>query len=159
MENLQSTVRSSKCGNENYLNVCHILCLGESEHLCFSKVGDLQSILGITVAVLFASTNSSEIQANYSNNDLANQDEELLHLDSRELKGIIYKLRNQFTKKNHILSFYKAISQDIAKHRDAVVMALSFIDNISATTSSADEFKVKSIACTANPERIDEDWK
>ena len=56
------------------------------------------------------------------------------------------------------MNHFEKFSRDIAKHRDTVVSVLEFIDNIAAVKSTCEELEVKSVACSAFPNKIDEEW-
>lgn len=146
-----------KCLTTDCPNVCHITCLDESENFTCTQVPNLRTALNILDGVIYVdgpqSTDQAEVPVD--NEDI---NEELLLLGSNELVAIIRRLQTELTRKNNILSFFSSMSHNIAKQRDALTTLLQFIDNVTATTSSLEELEVKSTACTARPDKIDEDW-
>ena len=146
-----------KCTSAECPNTCHIACLGEIENFNCAQVQTLRTALTILDKVIYVDTAQGCDQEEVTE-DSGDDNDELLQLGSHELVAIIKRLQTDITRKNNILSFFTSFTQDIAKHRDALVTVLQFIDNISATKSSLEELEVKSVACSARPNRIDEDW-
>lgn len=152
----------SSCSIAHCPNVAHSSCIGASniEFNC-SQVGALRTARGITAPVLHVTESAPSVpQAGAlpppSPSDT--EDEELLELPPSELIKIIRQLRLEVTKKNNTIRFYNQISPNIGATREALVTVLGFIDNIAATTSTLEGLGVRSIASTARPDKIDDDW-
>ncbi|ROT68874.1 hypothetical protein C7M84_012936 [Penaeus vannamei] len=121
------------CSSGDCPNTSHTNCLGDNSTFDCCEVSALRTAQGITSPVVY-------------------------QLDPRELVENIRQLRKELKRKKNILSFFEATSQTLAEKRDAVVTVLDLIDNICATRSSAEELDTRSIAATAKPHRIDEEW-
>ena len=146
-----------KCITLGCPNTCHAKCLQDSNTFSCVQVQDLRSALNIPDSVVYeeeAPLDGEEPLTQPKHDD----DDGLLELENAELVDIVRKLRLDLAKKNNILGFFNAFSEDIAKHRDAIVTVLGLIDNIAATKSSLEELEVKSVSCTAQPDKIDRDW-
>lgn len=146
-------LEKKKCVDVNCPNICHTSCLADNENFDCLEVTNLRAALNIQDRVIYVNT-----QLNEPDDTDRNADNELIQLEKRELVAIIARLQTEITRKNSILSFFGSVSDDIASKRDAVVTVLQFIDNIIATKSSLAELEVKSCACSASPDKIDEDW-
>ena len=158
----KSSANSTKinCKATDCPNVCHISCLGDNEEFSCDQVSNLRTTLNIVDnVVLYVDDSNHENGESANTGNPGTRNEELLQLSSNELVDIINRLQTELNRKNYIVGFFSTVSKDIAKHRDALVTILEFIDNISATTSSLEELEVKSVACTARPEKIDEEWE
>lgn len=145
-----------KCAAEGCPNTCHINCLSDNENFNCVDVQELRTSMSILDKVIYVDV--AQLTDQEVSPDTGEDTDELLQLGSHELVAIIRRLQTDITRKNNILSFFTSFTKDIAKHRDAIVTVLQFIDNISATTSSLEELEVNSVACSARPDRIDEDW-
>ena len=143
------------CVTADCPNVCHTDCLnGEENFNCFN-VDTFRSVFKIPDIISYVE-DSDEVNAGISpDNDL---DKELINLEKKELVAMVERLKAELVRKNSILSFFSTTTTDLANKRDAVVTVLEFIDNIIATKTSLEELEVNSIACSACPEKIDEDW-
>ena len=150
-----SNLSTQTCVTTDCPNVCHTDCLnGEENFNCFN-VDTLRSVFDIPDAISYVEY-SDDVNANVNpENDL---DSELQNLEKNELVSMIKRLRAEIIKKNSILSFFSTTTADLANKRDAVVTVLDFIDNLLATKTSLEELEVNSVACSACPEKIDEDW-
>ena len=151
----KTSVRGStrKCIEDNCPNVCHTICLNGGETFDCFQATSLRSALNISDDVLYIDSTVDE-----NSEDNVDQDDELSKLGNRELVAIIGRLQREITRKNSILSFFGSVTHDLASKRDAVVTVLNFIDNIVATKSSLEELEVNSVACSACPDKIDEEW-
>ncbi|KAK4303660.1 hypothetical protein Pmani_024351 [Petrolisthes manimaculis] len=156
------------CSSGDCHNTSHTTCLGNSNTFDCCEVSVLRTALGITAPVVYqgATVDSQDfsdvLDADTSDVIAAEDDdddlEDLLQLDRRELVENIRQLRKELKRKKTILRFFEATSQTLAEKRDAVVTVLDLIDNICSTRSSAEELDTRSIAATAKPHRIDEEW-
>ena len=142
-----------KCIGVSCSNTCHNSCLDGNQNFNCSEVANLRTVLSIPDRVLYINTATEDISS-----DNTDEDEDLFKLGNRELVTIIRRLQAEITRKNSILKFFDSISNNIASKRDAIVTVLEFIDNIAATKSSLEELEVTSVACSACPDKIDEDW-
>ena len=141
-----------QCHGNNCPNKCHVSCLGDKDHFDCFEVFFLRTALNISDRVIYVKLtieeeNSHDVETN-----------ELLQLEKKDLIAIIARLQTELTRKNSTLSYFSSIATDIASKRDAIVTVLNFVDNIIATKSSLEELEVRSTACSACPDRIDEDW-
>ena len=85
-------------------------------------------------------------------------DNDLLQLPPTDLVSIIRNLQAELVKKNKALHLYSSFSNNIGGVRDQVVNVLSFIDKIAASHSSLEDHFVRSIAASARPNRINDEW-
>ena len=145
-----------KCTTLGCPNTCHAKCLQDGNAFSCAQVQDLRSALNITDSVVYEEEASLDGEEPLSQQK--NDDDGLLELDNAELVTIVRQLRLDLAKKNNILGFFNDFSKDIAKHRDAIVTVLGLIDNIAATKSSLEDLEVRSVSCTAQPDKIDKDW-
>lgn len=83
-----------------------------------------------------------------------------MQLYPRELVEIIRQLRKKIPneKENILIFFFGATSQTLTVKSDVVVIVLTIIDNIGTTRSSAEKLDTRSIATTAKPLTINEEW-
>ena len=146
-----------KCTIVGCPNTCHAKCLQEGNAFSCAQVQDLRSALNITDSVVYVEEAPLQDEETLPQ-PKHDEDDGLLELERDELVAIVRQLRLDLAKKNNILGFFNAFSEDIAKHRDAIVTVLTLIDNIAATKSSLEELEVKSVSCTAQPDKIDKDW-
>ena len=143
------------CVTTDCPNVCHTDCLnGEEDFNCFN-VDTLRSVFNIPDTISYVEK-ADDTNTNLTpGNDL---DNELQNLEKNELVAMIKRLQTEILRKNNILSFFSTTTADLADKRDAVITVLDFIDNLLATKTSLEELEVNTIACSACPEKIDEDW-
>ena len=156
------------CSSGDCPNTSHTNCLGDNSTFDCCEVSALRTAQGITSPVVYqvaaaeppeggAAFHAEPFDVPAADDDDDDLDD-LLQLDPRELVENIRQLRKELKRKKNILSFFEATSQTLAEKRDAVVTVLDLIDNICATRSSAEELDTRSIAATAKPHRIDEEW-
>jgi len=151
-----ANVDAINCLGTNCPNTCHSECLNGNEVFNCFEVSNLRTSLNIQDRVIHINSGTDNVDAARNNRDEA--DDELLQLGSRELVAIVRRLQTEITRKNSILSFFGSIADNIAAKRDAIVTVLEFMDNITATKSSLEQLEVKTTACSACPDKIDEDW-
>ncbi|KAK4286641.1 hypothetical protein Pmani_040268 [Petrolisthes manimaculis] len=150
---------SHPCVSQHCVNSIHTSCLGTETEFDCSKVGSLRKALDITAPVSYvedttsAPTQSSDIESS-PEDDLAH----LLELQPSELVKVIRELRVELSRKNKLISFYSRVSSNISGARDAVVGVLDFIDNIAANHSSLGSLNTRTLASSARPNWIDEEW-
>jgi len=94
-----------------------------------------------------------------ANTDISSEDDDLHHLSHSDLVNIVKHLRNEIHRKTALLSSFNTLFQDISQKREAIVCVLQLTDKISAIKSSTDKLEVRSIAATARPQPIDEEWQ
>jgi len=85
-------------------------------------------------------------------------DSDLLSLEPKQLITIIKELRAELSRKKFVLNFFESAAQNLAEKRDAVVSILDLIDNTASIKSSLGALEVRSIAASARPTKIDEEW-
>ena len=152
-----------KCVQLNCLNLCHNTCLADLEHFNCNKVTDLRNSFDIAHPVVYIEEDIHNIETEDTQEETLEQEtqerNDLKEKCKEELIEVILKLRKEATESRALTSNLKRICKTIASKRDALVEALEFVDTLTATVDSIDETAKKSIACSAIPHRIDEEWQ
>jgi len=117
-----------------------------------SDTQNLRFTLGIEAVVLYTEDQPTSEEDSGEN---TSEEEELLQLEPRELVKTILQLRADLAKKTFLLKFLSNPAQDLARGRDAAVSIVNFYDSLIAATSIS-AVKLKTIACTAKPDKIDQ---
>lgn len=158
------------CSASDCPNIVHVNCLGDKTSFDCPEVGDLRTAQGINAQVAYHEPTTSDQQENVVTPDTAPDDDtlsdsfegpsddDLLKLQPTELVSIIRNLQGELVKKSKALHLYSSFSNNIGGVRDQVVNVLSFIDKIAASHSSLEDHSVRSIAASARPNRIDDEW-
>ena len=145
--------RTVNCTETTCPNKCHHSCLNGHDTFNCWEVASFRSALSITAQVTYIDTVADD-----DSDELDETQVELLKLENRDLVAIIRRLQADIARKNNLLSLYSSSLGNIADKRDAVVSILQFIDGLTSAKSSIEELEVKSISCSANPDKIDADW-
>ena len=151
----KSTANKGKvnCSYSDCPNICHPQCLGEDSHFTCTEVQRLRQAIGIPDEVSHVTPDNETTETHESS--AIDEERELLQLEPTDLVRIIRNLRSELARKNSLLKFLGTTTEDIASKRDAVVNILNFFDSIVASTTALPSLEVRSIACTARPEKID----
>lgn len=157
------------CSANDCPNIVHVSCLADETTFDCSEVSAQRIALGITAPVGYHDPTASNQHEEVVTNDTSSEgdalsgppegiDEDLLKLNPTELVSIIRNLQAELVKKNKALQLYSSFSNNIGGVRDQLTNVLSFIDKIAASHSSLEDHSVRSIAATARPSRIDDEW-
>ena len=151
------------CEVANCPNICHIQCLADDPVFNCEQTSLLRDVHGIADNVTFHTTHQAqEDNANeesINNSDENNEDEDLQHLEKSELIDIVKNLKKELTNSKTRLNNYKACIDKLPEKRNILVEAISIIDTLVATQTNTEELQQRTIAASAYPSRIDEDWE
>jgi len=130
---------------------------GEEEFTC-NQTAALRTLAGYNEPVQLIEESGTSMPApsiDTANTDISSEDDDLHHLSHSDLVNIAKQLRNEIHRETALLSSFNTLFQNISQKREAIVCVLQLID-ISAST---DKLEVRSIAATARPQSIDEEWQ
>ena len=143
-----------KCSDDNCPNICHKSCLDVRDFFDCFDVQELRNKLDIHHPVVYVDLDDDSLEESEDN-----YEDDLNQLSNQELIITIQNLRKELGKKSTALSFFDSFIRDLTKQREALVTALDFIDNLASYKSTLEELDFRSIASTARPEKIDEEWE
>lgn len=151
-----------RCQVADCPNICHIACLEEELDFNCEITGQLRGNQGITDPVTFYTerVNTEVIPPEVIiTQDNEEEDADLHQLQKEELVDLVKKLRQELAATKTRLGRYKTVIDQLPEKRSILVEAISIIDTLVATQASIEEVQQRTIASSAYPNRIDQDWE
>ena len=151
------------CIIDNCRNICHIGCLGEYEVFNCENTSQLRELHGIPhhITYYIDRPDTPAAPVNVEDQDLQDEDsqDELNQLQKEELVVVVKQLRKELSTTKTKLMRYKTIVDELPEKRNILVNAIAIIDSLVATQASIEEVQQRTIASSAYPDRIDQDWE